>query len=56
VDTKGAPEGICGSHLPDQGGDLGVEGRATSGGSGRAGPSTRGSGGAASAGRCRARR
>ena len=39
VDTRGAPEGIRGGHLPDQGGDLGVEGRATSGGpAGERGP------------------
>jgi hypothetical protein len=28
VDARGAPQGIRGSHLPDQDGDLGVEGRA----------------------------
>src|SRR5918996_367158 len=31
VDARGAPERIRGGHLPDQGGDLGVEGRAPSG-------------------------
>ena len=31
VDARGAPERIRGGHLPDQGSDLGVEGRAPSG-------------------------
>ena len=31
VDARGAPQRIRGGHLPDQGGDLGVEGRAPSG-------------------------
>jgi hypothetical protein len=41
VDTRGAPDGIRGGHLPDQGGDLDVEARGdlrVSGAAGEPGP------------------
>jgi hypothetical protein len=32
VDARGTPQGIRRGHFPDEGGDLGIDGRAASGG------------------------
>ena len=53
MNSRGAPEKVCGGHARDQGPNLVVDARAAGGAAGKLGPSTRGNGAAATAGRCR---